>query len=652
MTLQRGDLLAGRFEVFRALAGGLGVVYLVFDHEDRVPLAAKTFLAELLPGSHALDAFRREAHTWIGLERHPNIVTAERFELVNGRPFLFLEFVDGGDLLHWIGTPRLTTELALRLALDFCDGMVHAASRGLKVHRDIKPANCMMTSDGRLKITDFGLAKVLDEAGLAAHRQDQAMAAWLVEVARGVDAPPPQGNPHATGAGQAMGTYTHMAPEQFVDAAQVDVRADIYSFGVMLHEMLTGRLPFPGTDLQEFAFHHFRTPAPHLNPEFGSGLDELVQACLAKAPEARPADFGQVRARLVAAMQALQMTPPPPSEAMEPEAVDLSNKAACLLNMGLVPEASRLLDKALAQAPDLSEAWINKGYLLDKTGHPRQALECYRRVGGLRPDARLLNLMGMATARLGDPSAEQLLRQAIEANPRYLLAWQNLCLYLAGQGRLDEALAASNRAVQLAPRDARLFLSRGMLLYQVQQFASAAEAFETCVTLDPTSGSGWNYLGEALLAQGEASRATPCFDRAMQAEPMLALAWLNAGRMLVMAQDYEKALQLLDRALELDPQAALAHYVRGSSLLCLGRFAEAVASLEEATRLDPEDAAAWFNLGQALSQQERAEQARRSFEQARALGHPQAGAVLAQPRGSLIQRAGRLFGFKGARKGP
>lgn len=648
MRLGRGELLGGRFEVFNALAGGLGIVYLVFDRQEGVPLAAKTFLADLQPGSHALDAFRREAHTWIGLERHPNIVAAERFEVYNGRPFLFLEFVDGGDLQQWIGTPRLTPELALRLAIDFCDGMVHAAAKGLRVHRDIKPANCMMTSSGRLKITDFGLAKVVDEAGLAAHRQDQAMAAWLVEVARGVDRPPPQGNPHATGAGVAMGTYTHMPPEQFVDAAVVDVRADIYSFGVMLHEMLTGRLPFEGTDLQQFAYHHFRTPAPHLDPEFGPHLDGLLQACLAKTPAARPADFGQVRARLVTAMQALQMTPPPPSAGIEPEAMDLSNKAACLLNMGLVPEASVLLDRALAQAPDLPEAWINKGYLLDTTGHPRQALECYRRVGGLRPDARVLNLMGMATARLDDPSAEQLLRQALEANPRYLLAWQNLCLYLAGRGRLEEALEASNRAVELGPRDARVFLSRGMLLYQTQQLPAAAQAFETCVSLDPTSGSGWNYLGETQLALGDPSAAANSFDRAMQAEPTLAAGWLNAGRCLVMQKDYEKALQLLDRAIELDPGRALAHYVRGSSLLCLGRFAEAVPSLEEAARLDPEDAAAWFNLGQALTQLERTDEARRCFERAHALGHPGARVALQQPGGSLFQRAARLLGFKDA----
>ncbi|MCA9796544.1 MAG: hypothetical protein KC910_32270, partial [Candidatus Eremiobacteraeota bacterium] len=84
MKLHRGDLLGGRFEVFRALAGGLGVVYLVYDHEDRVPLAAKTFLADLQPGSQAMDAFRRESHTWIALGRHPHIVTAERFELYNG----------------------------------------------------------------------------------------------------------------------------------------------------------------------------------------------------------------------------------------------------------------------------------------------------------------------------------------------------------------------------------------------------------------------------------------------------------------------------------------------------------------------------------------------------------------------------------------
>ncbi|MCA9796459.1 MAG: tetratricopeptide repeat protein, partial [Candidatus Eremiobacteraeota bacterium] len=238
--------------------------------------------------------------------------------------------------------------------------------------------------------------------------------------------------------------------------------------------------------------------------------------------------------------------------------------------------------------------WINTGDVLDASGEPQRALDCYQKAQTLRPgqDARLLNLMGMAAARVGDASAEGILRQALEADPGYLLAWQNLCLLLAGQGRLEEALEVSNRAAELGPRDARVFLSRGMLLYQAQRFREAAAALENCVALDPTAGAGWNYLGESYLALNDQSKAANCFERAMQAEPTMALAWRNAARVRILEKDYEKALQLLDRALELSPQEGLAHYLRGSALVCLERLDEAMASFTRAAELGEPHAAA------------------------------------------------------------
>src|SRR5579862_9377397 len=86
-------------------------------------------------------------------------------EKIQGKPFLFLEYVSGGDLAAWIGTPRLTEDISqvLRFAVQFCDGMIHALSKGIRAHRDIKPRNCLITVDGTLKVTDFGLAKLLED---------------------------------------------------------------------------------------------------------------------------------------------------------------------------------------------------------------------------------------------------------------------------------------------------------------------------------------------------------------------------------------------------------------------------------------------------------------------------------------------------------
>ena len=103
--------------------------------------------------------FMHEALTWVKLDAHPNLVQARMVQSIQGRPFLFLEYVSGGDLSKLIGIRRLTEDLleVLRFALQFCDGISYAFSKGLKVHRDIKPQNCLITHENILKITDFGL---------------------------------------------------------------------------------------------------------------------------------------------------------------------------------------------------------------------------------------------------------------------------------------------------------------------------------------------------------------------------------------------------------------------------------------------------------------------------------------------------------------
>ena len=126
-------------------------------------VALKTLRSELLRSRIRVSRFAAECRLWVQLGEHPNIVRAHSVEVIDGRPYVVLELIQGGDLNRWIGTPRLDLGQALRFSYQFCLGMEHALRQGLHCHRDIKPGNLLVTEDGTLKITDFGLARVSEE---------------------------------------------------------------------------------------------------------------------------------------------------------------------------------------------------------------------------------------------------------------------------------------------------------------------------------------------------------------------------------------------------------------------------------------------------------------------------------------------------------
>src|SRR5262249_10352756 len=161
-----GDWIGNRFQVFDIHEGGMSLVYVVNDHlgePGRKVVALKTLRNELLRSSIRIRRFAAECRLWAQLGEHPNIVHAYSVEIIDERPYVLLELIQGGDLYRWIGTPRLDLPRILRFGHQFCVGMEHALRQGLHCHRDIKPGNLLVTEDETLKITDFGLARVCEE---------------------------------------------------------------------------------------------------------------------------------------------------------------------------------------------------------------------------------------------------------------------------------------------------------------------------------------------------------------------------------------------------------------------------------------------------------------------------------------------------------
>ena len=260
----------GPYEIVAALgAGGMGEVYRARDTRLGRDVAIKVLPASVASHPERLARLEREARTVASLN-HPNIVTLHSLEESDGVRFLTMELVDGNTLDRTLIAGGLPVPRALEIASALADALVAAHDRGV-IHRDLKPGNVMVTREGRIKVLDFGLAKLaLSDSDLAA-TQAATLAAPVSSV------------------GQIVGTVPYMAPEQLRGEA-VDSRTDLFAFGIVLFELLTGRRPFAGTTPADVASAILRDAPPRvltLRHELPRDLDRIVARCLEKDPRDR-----------------------------------------------------------------------------------------------------------------------------------------------------------------------------------------------------------------------------------------------------------------------------------------------------------------------------------------------------------------------------
>ena len=271
----------GKYHILRELGrGAMGVVYEAFDPLIERTVAIKTILKSSVDKSETEEAFgrfRREARA-AGRLSHPKIVAIYEYGEDDDMAFIVMELIRGKELKEYFDREEsFSLEEGVRIVMQILDALDYSHTHGV-VHRDIKPANILIARDGKIKIADFGIAKI-----------DSSL---------------------LTQAGAVMGTPTYMPPEQFM-GTEVDQRADIYSAGVILYQFLTGLRPFTGgvISVMHQVINQEPVPPSHINPNVPAQLDEVVKKAMAKKPEDRYQDVAEFMTALKLASQSLPSAP-------------------------------------------------------------------------------------------------------------------------------------------------------------------------------------------------------------------------------------------------------------------------------------------------------------------------------------------------------
>ena len=316
-----------QFEILGCLGrGGMGVVYRARQKSlDRI-VALKILAPEREKDPHFAERFAREAKTLAQLN-HPNIVTIHDFGEAGGIYFLSMEFVDGINLRGLLNGGRLAPSEALAIVPAICEALQYAHAHGI-VHRDIKPENILLDKQGRVKIADFGIARIMG-AGAALPATAQAGAASETNLT----------------AKNLLGTPKYMAPEQARKPSEVDHRADIYSMGVVFYEMLTGELPKGNGE------------PPSRKVQIDVRIDEIVLRALERRPELRYQQASEVKTALETIhlpARGAPQPPPAPSASREAARTRVRPAATALMILG----ALGVLGSMLALVPGLVPDWL------------------------------------------------------------------------------------------------------------------------------------------------------------------------------------------------------------------------------------------------------------------------------------------------------
>lgn len=479
-----GSIIDRRYEIMRPLgAGGCGMVTMVYSHEVEEFFAMKTIRPELLADANSLVRFIQEANLWVDLGCHENIVRAEFIDKLVDEITILMELVDPDkngciSLQDYIlRDTKLSIEQVLKWALGICRGMSHAYSMGIKAHRDLKPDNVLITNLGIAKVTDFGISSLLETSLM------ETNLSYIVGPGNAIK---------ETGINVIIGTLPYMSPEQFINARECDERSDIYSFGIVLYQLISkGRWPYGDIQSLVKRVHHNDLPIHFFQlhsktkPKFRlHKFYKIAAACLHKLPGDRPESFEVVESMLLEAMNQVKVPNGTQGEPSYFDPWETGRKAVSLLRLGRYEEALVLFDEILDKFSLGSQWEFDKALTLSKLGRNDEAFALYTKI--------------------------------LERDPTHIGALINKGLLCQNSGDLDEAERLYSAALEHHPDDLTALINMGNIGYRRGNYSDANYYYNQVVKLDTQSATGWYNMALACKANALFALSSKCFTRFLE----------------------------------------------------------------------------------------------------------------------------------------